>query len=332
MTSAPTPSIEPIPYRIMADCFKNRVVVPFLGAAASFVGADPSTAVPGGVGLARFFAECGHYPGSSADPLTKITQFIEEIPADRDFLLSKIESIFYTGLPDGYRSSVTEFLKVLPVGYIPRLIITTNYDVLIERILESRGLPYFAISHIMRNSRYAGRFLCYKTLDQSWTQCILTRTQLEETLMTMSEDEPDTSLVYKMHGTARLKARVNEEAAQDFVDSIVLTESDYVEFLEDDRLNKVPTRVLDFMRRSNLLFLGYSLEDWNFRVLLQRLHRIQVKQKQSRKRHWACRLMEQPDEVERRFWNLRGVELYPVSLDMFLERLMEQIRQLSPSL
>lgn len=332
MIVGPTTSIEAIPYGIIADCFKNRVVVPFLGAAASFVGADPVIAVPGGAGLARLFAECGHYPGSSADPLTKIAQFIEEIPADRDFLLGKIESIFYTGLSNSYQSSLTEFLKTLPLGYVPRLIITTNYDVLIERIFESRGLPYFAVSHIMRNSRYAGRFVCYKAIDQSWTQCILTRTQLEEILMTMSEDEPDTTIIYKMHGTARLTGRVKEDATQEFVDSIVLTEADYVEFLEDDRLNKVPSRVLDLMRRSNLLFLGYSLEDWNFRVLLQRLHRIQIKQKQSRKRHWACRLMEQPDEVEQRFWNQRGVELYPISLHIFLERLTESLGQRSRSL
>jgi hypothetical protein len=197
--------------------------------------------------------------------------------------------------------------------------------VLVEKTLESRKLPYLAISQVMRNSRYAGRFIVHRSLEQPWADCIVTRTEVEESLVALTTDQPTTTVVYKMHGTARLKALLRPETGEEFIDSIVLTESDYVEFLEDDRLNKVPSRILDQMRRSNLLFLGYSLEDWNFRVLLQRLPRIQTRQKKAKQKHWACRLMAHPDEVENRFWRLRGVELYPVSLDMFLERLRTAI-------
>jgi hypothetical protein len=322
------PEVGPtLPYGIIAECFRNHTVVPFLGAAASIVGADPATALPSGTGLGIMLAEEGNYPGSSSDPLTKIAQFLEEIPADRDFLLAKIQSVFYERLALDYVSSLTEFLQTLSPAYMPRLIITTNYDVLVEKTLESRNVPYFAISHVMRNSRYAGRFLTYRSLGQCWSECILTRTQLEEYLVVMAAEEPDTTLVYKMHGTARLRGVIKPDDGEEFVDSIVLTESDYIEFLEDDRLNRVPSRILDLMRRSNLLFLGYSLEDWNFRVLLQRLQRIQTRQKQSKKRHWACRLTAHADEVENRFWRLRGVELYPISLDVFLERLRKTIEE-----
>jgi hypothetical protein len=320
MGAAPqSPAI--LPYGIIAECFRNHTVVPFLGAAASFVGADPNVALPSGSGFATMLAADGNYPGLASDSLTKISQFVEEIPADRDFLLTKIQSIFWGNPRLDYQSCVTEFLRLLPAQYLPQLIITTNYDVLVEKALEARNLPYLAISHVMRNSRYAGRFITYHSLDQSWPECIVTRTQLEETLVSLAAEVPATTLVYKMHGTARLKGQIKADEGEEFIDSIVLTESDYVEFLEDDRLNKVPSRVLDLMRRSNLLFLGYSLEDWNFRVLLQRLQRIQTRQKQARKRHWACRLIEHPDEVEQRFWNHRGVELYGISLDIFLEKL-----------
>jgi SIR2-like domain len=314
--------LTPIPFAVIAECFKNRGVVPFLGAAASFVGADLGSCLPSGAGLARLLAAYS-YPGSAEDPLGKIAQFIEEVPADRPFLLGKVESIFFRDLSQSYRSSLTDFVLDLPVTYMPRLLITTNYDVLLERAFESRGIPYLAISQVMRNSPYAGRFICYESLQQQWDQCILTRTALEERFVSMQEDEPDRVLLYKMHGTARIRHEDN------FIDSIVVTESDYVEVLEDNRLNKVPSRILDLMRKSNLLFLGYSLEDWNFRVLLQRLERIQTEKKEHRKKHWACRLMDTPDEVEQRFWNLRGIQLYSISLDTFLSQLKAAIKELS---
>ncbi len=325
--NAVTEAGQPTPYGVIAECFRNHTVVPFLGAAASFVGADPRTALPSGAGLGRILAEEGNYPGSSSDPLTKISQYLEEIPADRDFLLTRIQSVFYERPALDYESSLTKFLRTLSPVHMPRLLITTNYDVLVEKALEVRNLPYLAISHVMRKSRYAGRFIAYRSLGQSWSECIFTRTQLEENLVMMAVEEPNTTLVYKMHGTARLRGVIKADSGEELVDSIVLTESDYIEFLEDDRLNKVPSRILDLMRRSNLLFLGYSLEDWNFRVLLQRLQRIQTREKLAKKRHWACRLMAQPDEVEHRFWTLRGVELYPVSLDIFLERLGKLIEE-----
>ena len=76
-------------------------------------------------------------------------------------------------------------------------------------------------------------------------------------------------------------------------------------------------------RQANLLFLGYSLEDWNFRVLLQRLHNIQQKEQTGERRHWAFRKLDRPDEVELKFWEKRGVNLYGVSLEEFLSRLRE---------
>ena len=68
-----------------------------------------------------------------------------------------------------------------------------------------------------------------------------------------------------MHGTAMLGFR------DAVVDSVVLTENDYVDFFAQDLLNKIPAKILELLRTARLLFLGYALEDWNFRVLLRKL-------------------------------------------------------------
>ena len=68
---------------------------------------------------------------------------------------------------------------------------------------------------------------------------------------------PEDPLVYHLHG--RL----------DILESLVLTEDDYLDFLvaisQDDRL--LPHPIQKALAGSSLLFIGYRLADWDFRVL-----------------------------------------------------------------
>src|SRR5262249_53767839 len=55
------------------------------------------------------------------------------------------------------------------------------------------------------------------------------------------------------------------------MDGVVLTEDDYFDFLIDmasDR-RQVPSGVLRALTRSSLLFLGFRLEEWDFRILVR---------------------------------------------------------------
>jgi hypothetical protein len=305
-----------VPYGVISDCFKAQTVVPFLGAAASFVGASEETALPGGRELAKTLAEKSAYPGNFTDPLSKVAQFLEEIAADRDFLLSHISTTFHDDIDNDYQTSLTDFLTQLPIKAVPKLIITTNYDILVERALEKRNAPYLAIFHIMRGTKFAGRLACYESLTLPME--ILTRTQLETRLQESEEQDTHRILIYKMHGTSKMASESG------VLDSVVVTETDYVDFLAADMLKKIPTKIVQLLRDARLLFLGYSLEDWNFRVLLQRLHKIQKQGGLEGRRHWA--FLKDPDPVETRFWEKRGVNLYPLSLDIFLSNLVQKIQ------
>jgi SIR2-like domain len=311
---------ETVPYALIGEAFQNRSVVPFLGAASSLAGANRNAALPSGKEFARILARAASYPGPDTDPLSKIAQFYEEGPGDRGLLLSKVINIFAGSLPQDYTCAATDFFLQLPMSLMPTLLVTTNYDVLLERTLERRGIRYLSIAHIVRNSKYAGRFLCYDSLNAPLESCIRTKTQLEEMLLDLDESASSTVLVYKLHGTAQAGV-----GPRNMIDSVVLTESDYIEFLEDERLDKIPSRILKTLREANIMFLGYSLEDWNFRVLLQRLHRVQQQQKQRANKHWACRLMDMRDEVELQFWAIRGVNLYSIPLQDFLYRLLSEM-------
>jgi hypothetical protein len=59
----------------------------------------------------------------------------------------------------------------------------------------------------------------------------------------------------------------------DFVDSLVITEDDYIDFLARvaKTPNLVPAAVRDALADSALLLLGFRLEEWDFRILLRSL-------------------------------------------------------------
>lgn len=304
-----------VPYGVIADCFKSHTVVPFLGAAASFVGAPSTSALPGGRKFAEILAIKSAYPGYMTDPLSKVAQFLEEIAADRDFLLDHICTTFCDEINEDYRSSVSDFLLNLPVQMMPRLIVTTNYDILVERTLEKLNIPYLALFHIMRGSKFAGRIGYHESLNMPAT--IVTHSQLDNFLQNTEEQRKHPIIIYKMHGTSKIKHETK------VLDSVVLTETDYVDFLAEDMLKKIPTKIIQLLRNARLLFLGYSLEDWNFRVLLHRLQKIQKQEGAEGKRHWACQM--DPDPVEMKFWDKRGVNLYHLSLDVFLSNLGQML-------
>jgi len=70
-----------------------------------------------------------------------------------------------------------------------------------------------------------------------------------------------TPVVYHLHGHLGIP------------ESMVLTETDYVSFLVawSGRKNMMPPRIQRAFSGASLLFVGYSLEDWTFRVLMRAL-------------------------------------------------------------
>ena len=122
------------------------------------------------------------------------------------------------------------------------LYLTTNYDGLMAGALAARGRP-------------AARELC------GWND--LVRELQPSKLDAGFEPTPATPLVYHLHG--------HHELPQ----SMVLTEDDYLAFLvrisTDNTVRLLPSKVRSALATTSLLFVGYSLSDWDFRVLFRGL-------------------------------------------------------------
>src|SRR5262249_2567138 len=124
-----------------------------------------------------------------------------------------------------------------------QLIVTTNYDQLLERALRDSGRDPWVIVQPIEG---------FKSTD---------RRKLDEKL---AEFEGD--VVYKIHGS--FSAAPGSPASSP-AHWIVITEEDYIKFLLTITRVKegIPEQIVTKLKLSSLLFLGYSLEDWDFRTL-----------------------------------------------------------------
>src|SRR6266849_5540375 len=71
-------------------------------------------------------------------------------------------------------------------------------------------------------------------------------------------------VILKIHGA------VDMQSAD--LDSYVITEDDYIEYLAQPELQSfLPVSVHERLKSSHILFMGYALRDWNLRVVLRRI-------------------------------------------------------------
>ena len=123
------------------------------------------------------------------------------------------------------------------------LIITTNYDELIETAFRERGRPF----HVVVYKTGSPTFLFWKHGCQEPEEVVANEFDLA-----MNE----ATVIFKMHGA--VDPQIPER------DSYVITEDDYVEFLARmaDK-TAIPAVFSEPIKRRHFLFLGYGLRDSN---------------------------------------------------------------------
>jgi hypothetical protein len=308
-----TPQPDDPPYQDIRDMIRHGMVIPFLGAGASLAvrrageGDGEPTYLPSGKDLAHVLA-------GRADP-----PFPSDDPIDRDDL-AKVASWYVT---NNTRQAMRVILRDLLVGSCersplhdllaasptPMLIFTTNYDTLLEEAFRRAGKPYDLVAYPADRPESANAVLWWEHDPDEPDEPKEPRELLASALDIDLETQ---SVIYKMHGTLAAKLRW---------DNFVITEDDYVRFLAQLAGEAaVPARFYDHFEGRNFLFLGYSLRDWNLRVVLHglRLARQQTADS-SAGLGWA--IQKDPSRLERELWRVRGVRIYDVPLAEFAENL-----------
>lgn len=295
--------MEP-PYQYIANELKAGNVIPFLGSAASIAGVPiaPSR-LPDGKGLAAELIDRvgSSYPGEASDPLTKVSQFYEECIAGRTPLYKSLRYRFYE---TQIHMEPTPLASMLAGIEQPLLIVTTNYDPIVELAYQKHGRAYTVLTHVTNRDH---RYFRYVLVQQSESPGDLKTVPAKALDL---DDYPGGPIIYKIHGT------FGDPSWSEY-DTIIITENDYVDFLVMTGQKKFPPAMERAFQKHHILYLGYSLEDWNFRVLLRKLQENALLGQDYKS--WAIQL--KPTEMEKRFWEKRNVDLYDVDLCDFVLRL-----------
>jgi hypothetical protein len=302
-----------VPYDTIAREIKVGAVVPFVGSAASFAGLDPSPdRLPDGFGLAKeLIKEFRDYPGRDEDPLTKVAQFYEECGLGRSPVYQHLRARLYDRQTNAPISPAARFLADLTPD--PLYIISTNYDSQIERAFEKRHRPYLLLTHNTSPTSEHYRDLIIQRPHKS-----AEITHLKPSDFLLQDLHKKEAVIYKLHGTF-----ANE--LTELEDTLILTEEDYVKFMVANSSQAAPPPALNkVFQERHFLFLGYSLADWNFRVILRSIHE-RAKEAGKDYRHWAIQHPVEP--IEERFWQGRGVNLYDVDLAEFVENLSQKLHE-----
>jgi hypothetical protein len=233
---------------------------PVLGAGAC------AGVLPLGRDIATSWAAQYDYPFQDTENLPRVAQYvaIQGGPNTPKFRLKKEFATY--GFPDF--NDPNEPHRLVADLRLP-VYVTTNYDDFIMQAL-ARGDP----------PRQPKREVC------QWFK-LRGRNKLEVDIG--FQPTPEKPLVFHLHGSLEI------------VDSMVLTEDDYLEFLVcvSEEENLIPPCVSEVFTSSSLLFMGYSLDDMNFKVLFRKLSSY-MRRNQS-ERHVSVQLAPKPNESTAEF-------------------------------
>jgi hypothetical protein len=185
-----------------------------------------------------------------------------------------------------------------------RLYITTNYDDLLEKALAPRQ-PHLIVDR-------GDRGLWVGVAGSALQPVAGTGNELYELLDDPVTQQPSHPIIFKMHGSVDKSDPRN--------DTYLITEQDYVDFLGRAGGSYVPPYINGLMKGKDFLFLGYSLEDWNVRVVLRKLLKRPA---DGGVRFWA--IVRGRLDVEQEVWQAHNLNIHPMNLREFGEKLAAEL-------
>lgn len=242
-------SPSPMRWEELLNGIEDGYCTPFLGAAINL------GILPTGSQVARPWAEKYEYPLKDDWDLIRVSQYVavhrRNMMLPKDLIVRELRAKREEWLSDNdfpaFVAAAEHPLAVVANLPFP-VYITTNYDDLIVRAIE--------LCSWQERPKRPHREVC------PWNRHVR-----EHPDVTSVFDQPDgftptaeEPVVFHLHGS------------DDIRQSLVLTESDYLDFLVNvnrDQSVVLPARIQQALGDSTLLFMGYSLADWSFRVLLR---------------------------------------------------------------
>ena len=282
--------LNQFPFGLVAALLTQGKVVPFLGAAASSVGVGDPAQLPWGV---------------PTQAIRKTSLLRSRNTTKGRFSTVQGSTISCVIASTSGRSTphylrLAQLLASMPSKAARHFIVTTNYDVLIERAFEKAKRPLCVITQNMRDPENGATKVNLVLPDGKHDQ-----ESAKDFILDGPRFPEGTTYLFKMHGSSHHDPREGG-------DDLIVTENDYVDFLVNTggtvTPNFPPASLHAAFMSKRFLFLGYSLEDWNFRAFLRLLSLRNALSKANQFRHFA--VQRSPSELDVELWKQRNVNVY----------------------
>lgn len=275
------------------NAIESNKCLAFLGAGASMDyahGQNNVQGLPSGAVLAEALAQkCGYVNGKAPGLAEVAEYFIFKENGHRDLLEQFLQKEF-SGVTQP-RPIHTAIAQLRQI----KIILTSNYDLLLEKELFERQRRI--IKHV------------YNRID----------TRNAHFMGPVDFDASDVVL-HKMHGSI------------DQPNSMVITRSDYVRYLAtlihpDVGMPEYFWKMM--IPQRTLLFLGYSLTDWNFQVIWEG---VLAALKTAGRAPTSYAIVKEADDFQKAYWMARNIQLLECDLTEFAVALASRFNLEIPQL
>ena len=264
----------------------------------------PVIGLDGAGDLAAHLAQAFEVPDDRPVDLARVSQYVATMQGSGP-LYDELHARFEAAVEPG---PLHRFLARLPPllrerGAPHQLIVTTNYDLALERAFEEAGEELDIVAYVATGT-HRGRFW-HRPPGEAPRPVDVPNTYATE----LSLDRR--TILLKLHGAV-------DPLPEREWESFVITEDDYIDYLGRSELTAVvPVALAARLRRSHFLFLGYEMADWNLRLILNRIWG----ERPVAYRSWA--VQRGPSPLAQAFWrrfDITAVDVDPRAYVELLER------------
>ncbi len=223
-------------------------------------------------------------------------------------IYTKLEELFQlrysTNKLHKFFANLPKKIKDLDLGYpLPyKLLVTTNYDDMLERAFREADQPFDLVFYVAEAEEHRGRFQC-----ETYENSLFTIFDNSEVL---NRERP---VILKLYGA---------------INNFVITEDHHFNYLVHQEIQKLLSLdLLEILWGENyhILFLGYSPNDINLRLIVNRLWGEREIGRKSKK-SWMIHQSE-PGALDQKCWDRWGVTLFSSDLKKYLTDLEQELEE-----
>jgi DNA-binding SARP family transcriptional activator len=266
----------------------------------------PVLGLDGGADLAEQLASAFGYPTDRPVDLARVSQYVATMNGSGPLYDELHRRFEEAAEPQPVHRFLADLAPVLRERGAPhQLIISTRYDLALERAFESAGEQIDVVTYVATGP-YRGKFW-HRAPGQEPRPIDVPNTYATELSLERR------TVLLKLHGAV-------DPFPERAWESFVITEDDYIDYLgRSDVVSSVPVALAAHLRRSHFLFIGYEMVDWNLRLVM---HRVWGDRPLAY-RSWA--LDPDPTPLEHAFWRRFEVDVVDFDPDEYVGLLARRL-------